>query len=194
MEQPAGNPGGILRREPAVVDGNSHRADFRQRLASDLIVHEDVPAADANQLAGQADNPFDISLRGLARKVEDSHLPPVRLAKRVDELLDQHAVAAGLDRRTVIKSPFPAVGADGLAGLAFVFDANHENRVAPRARDLAMPPQQRRCHRAGGNDVSLCRESSHEQHAQAKHHDQFDRLAHSAGPRAFEPPVLPHGM
>ena len=87
----------------------------------------------------------------------------------------------------VIEPAFAAIRANGFAGLPFVLDADDDERLAARADDLTVPAQKRRRHRAGGNDVSFCRESSHQEHAQTEHHDQLDRLAHPARSTILEP-------
>ena len=172
--------------ESAVVNEHPHRPDLGERLAKDSIVDEDIAVGDPDRLAREADHPFHVGLRGLAGKVEDRHFPIVSgfPAKLIQKLLDQDAVAAAFDRRTVIEPALSAVGADRFAGLTFVLDAHDKNRVATGARyELAMEPEKSWSHRPGRHDIGLGRKRSHQHDAQAEGDDQLDRLAHDSPPR-----------
>ena len=148
------------------MDQYAHGPDLRQRLPDDFSVNENITANDPDRFPRQADNPLDISLAGLSREVNTATSQPLGRRKSYRNFY-QHAVAA-LGRRRVIRAALAAIRADRSAGLTFLVNPYHEQEIAVRARDFAMQPQERGGHRSGRNDISLRRERTHQQHAQAK--------------------------
>ncbi len=55
---------------------------------------EDIAALHAQRFAGKPDQPLDVIHLGVARKLEDHHVPSLGVAQRVGKLVDDDPVAA----------------------------------------------------------------------------------------------------
>src|SRR5262249_49500538 len=98
LKNPPRRSAQIPRLTLTIVDQDSHRPYFGERLPSDPIVDEDVAVEDPHCLTRQADHALDVSLRSLPRKMENGDFPPPGLAKSVQEFLNEDSVAAAFER------------------------------------------------------------------------------------------------
>ena len=192
-EVPSGEPARVLRFEAAVVDQDPHRPLFLQALAGDPAVDEDIALHDPDRFPRQPDHALHISLRRLAGEMEDGDLPALGPSEFVEELLHEHPIPAAFEGRHPIHVPLPAVRADRRPRVPFLIDPYKEHEPAVGTHQLAMPAQQRRCHRSGRHHVGFGRERPRQDHAQTEEYQQFDRLAHQPRSRPGEPAVAAIG-
>lgn len=167
-----------------VEDRDAGLAGLTQRLAHQLVVGVDITVDDRDDLARQADDPFDVGLGQVGDAAEHGDFPPPRPAELVDALVHQYAVAVHVRRLREVH-PLTAVGArdvgEAAAPLAGRRQPDSHRVAAPRARAGPVVADQGRGHAARRDAERLDGEGAKEEEDDEERHGDGEQQAGRGG-------------
>ncbi len=134
-----------------VVNQNGKRPLLEERFPRELVVDVDLPRANLDRLAGQADHALHQHPARASRVAKRGQLPPTRSAQPVHQLVDEHPVAVNLRLPRQVVPQATTVGTHRPARHRTVVATDREAASALRANDLPVRAPQRVGHRAAGD-------------------------------------------
>ena len=198
-------PGQYVGLSVGVVDVVAHRQLTRRVFAKNRLryriggpVH--VAVADGDGLPRQSDQPLDVVLFRVARKLEHDHVPTLRIAQRITELVDDDAVAVErlfvrfvrqIQRvhETTVRTHPADDHLKVVQSRRLMRRADGEPMTARVAVQIFVSPHQRRCHRARRDHERLRQERAEDQRQDKSDHQRFDVFAATGNPKPRRPPL-----
>jgi len=177
---PAGRPVGPTGDPMGVVDKHPEDVLGVVGLLDDPAVDRHVAVHEFDRFVGQGDKTLNVILRGLVGVAENDDVPPLGFLKIVEELQNQHPVAAvrrnATGRNRLGQKTVRAHGRGPTIPPRKFLGADGKRVAAVRAHELRVGPVERRRHRPRRNDERLHDERAENERQNERHENRLERL------------------